>query len=80
MRQTDEEDLWVVYTITLQESRGTPSPMKIVCRQSEWDAMELAQPGRQTLVEANIPNEGAAERLARGTSGDGRKVGYPRRW
>jgi len=37
--------------------------MDAVCEQSEWEAMERAQPGYHTLVQAGITNE--AERLAR---------------
>ena len=35
--------------------------------------MERAQPGYHTLVLSGISNEGEAERLARGTSGDAAK-------
>jgi hypothetical protein len=47
--------------------------MKAVCEQSEWEAMELAQPGYRTLIQAGIANEAEAERLARGTSGDAKQ-------
>ena len=59
--------LWVVYQMSV---RGHPDGMRAVCEQSEWDAMERAQPGQHKLIQAGIPNEGEAERLARGTSGD----------
>jgi hypothetical protein len=62
--------LWVVYKMTV---RGNPDGMKAVCEQSEWDAMELAQPGYHTLIQAGIANEAEAERLARGTSGDAKQ-------
>jgi hypothetical protein len=62
MSKTRETLLWVVYRMT---SHGKASGMKAVCEQAEWDAMELAQPGRHTLVLAGITNEGEAERLAR---------------
>lgn len=58
---------WVVY---LSPMRNNHAPLNAVCNQSEWDAMELAQPGVHTLVKGGILNEGEAERLARGTSGD----------
>jgi hypothetical protein len=58
---------WVVYKMTV---RGNPDGMNAVCSQAEWDALELAQPGYHTLIRAGIANEGEAERLARGTSGD----------
>jgi hypothetical protein len=35
--------------------------------------MELAKPGQHQLIHAGITNEGEAERLARGTSGDRQK-------
>ena len=50
--------------------RGNPDGMNAVCEQSEWDAMELAKPGHYQLIQKDIASEGAAERLARGTSGD----------
>ncbi len=59
--------LWVVYKMPL---RGNPDGMNAVCEQSEWDLMELARPGQYQLIQKDIPSEGAAERLARGTSGD----------
>jgi hypothetical protein len=42
-----------------------------VCEQAEWDALEAAEPGVRTLVRGRIGTEEEAERLARGTSGDG---------
>jgi hypothetical protein len=59
--------LWVVYQAL---GSGKLDGMNAVCEQSEWEAMELAQPGKQKLIKAGITNEGEAERLARGTSGD----------
>lgn len=68
MRKTKMET-WVVYkTIASVERKQDVS--NAVCEQSEWDAMELAQPGRHTLIQAGIQNEAEAEKLARGTSGD----------
>ena len=32
--------------------------------------MELAKPGQRQLIQGKIANEGEAEKLARGTSGD----------
>jgi hypothetical protein len=61
---------WVVYKMTL---RGNSDEMNAVCEQSEWEAMELAQPGYHTLIQAGIANEAEAERLARGTSGDAKQ-------
>jgi hypothetical protein len=59
--------LWVVYQMHV---RGNADGMNAVCEQSEWDAMELAQPGQHKLIRAGIANEAEAERLARGSSGD----------
>ncbi|HJT76275.1 MAG TPA: hypothetical protein VJ739_03660 [Gemmataceae bacterium] len=73
--KAENDVLWVVYLMTLH---GKPEGMKAVCEQSEWDAMDLSQPGYHTLVRAGITNEGEAERLARGTSGDP-KPRHPRR-
>lgn len=58
---------WVVYRTA---SKGMPEGATAVCERAEWDAMEAARPGQQTLVQEGIPNEGVAERLARGKSGD----------
>jgi hypothetical protein len=58
---------WVVYRMPI---KGTPDGMRAVCEKKEWDAMELARPGHCTLIQADIANEGEAEKLARGTSGD----------
>ena len=44
--------------------------MRAVCDRREWDAMERQRPGFYTLIRADIGNEGEAERLARGASGD----------
>jgi hypothetical protein len=60
---------WVVYLMTVH---GKEPGVNAVCEQGEWDAMELAHPGRHTLVRSGIASEGEAERLARGTSGDAR--------
>lgn len=66
---------WVVYRVTLHNQ---PEPRNAVCEQGEWDEMERLQPGHYALVRAGITNEGEAERLARGTSGDP-KPRQPRR-
>ncbi len=65
--QKDQRASWVVYRMTIH---GKESGMNAVCQQSEWDAMEQAQPGHHKLIQAGIANEGQAERLARGTAGD----------
>ncbi len=66
MRKQKPES-WVVYRTA---SKGMPEGVTAVCERAEWDAMEAARPGQQTLVQEGIPNEGVAERLARGKAGD----------
>jgi hypothetical protein len=68
--RTEKKVLWVVYRTTLRGKQGKSATMNVICEQGEWDAMELAQPGQHTLVQAGITSEGEAERLARGSSGD----------
>ena len=64
-----KKPLWVVYEIgAAQKDQG----MNVVCEQDEWDALQLVQPGKHKLIRIGITNEGEAERLARGTSGDSR--------
>ena len=67
MPKSHEAVLWVVYTM---DPLGKTPGINVVCEQTEWDALELAHPGRHTLVRSGITNEAEAERLARGTSGD----------
>ena len=62
MRKNEKSILWVVYRMSIH---GKPRGMDAVCEQSEWEAMERAQPGYHTLVQAGITNEAEAERLAR---------------
>jgi hypothetical protein len=64
---TKRNPLWVVYKSII---RGVPDGINAVCEQTEWEAMQLAKPGQQQLIQTGIANEGEAERLARGTSGD----------
>jgi hypothetical protein len=66
---------WVVYRMPV---KGVPDGMRGICEQWEWDAMELARPGVNTLIQAGIVNEGEAEQLARGTSGEVRPRGSKR--
>jgi hypothetical protein len=67
MRNTPVCTSWVVYRTT---PHGSQLGINVVCEQSEWEAMERVRPGQQQLVQSGISNEGIAERLARGTSGD----------
>jgi hypothetical protein len=59
--------LWAVYK---KFTKKVPEGMNAVCEQEEWNAMELAKPGQQQLIQGGIANEAMAERLARGKSGD----------
>jgi hypothetical protein len=68
MRITQQPMSWVVYRMTIH---GKATGMNAVCEQGEWDAMELAQPGRHMLILAGITNEVEAERLARSSPVDG---------
>ncbi len=70
MRKTNRAELWVVYqrTWTVQRKLVVSNA---VCEQGEWEALEQAEPGVYTLVRARIASEEEAEKLARGTSGDG---------
>ena len=58
---------WVIYQAVVN---GAVTGPKGVCEQAEWEAMERAKPGGTWLVQSGIADEGVAERLARGTSGD----------
>jgi len=62
MRTMMRSESWVVYGATI---RGKATGLAAVCDQGEWDAMELAAPGRHTLIKAGISTEGAAEQFAR---------------
>jgi hypothetical protein len=62
MRSTKQPLSWVVYQIAPGK---IPQGMKAVCEQQEWDAMQLSQTCRHTLIRAGITNEGEAEQLAR---------------
>lgn len=66
MRKSPEAVTWVVYRMTMHGREA----MNAVCPQDEWDAMEVDRPGYHRLIQGDIANEGEAERLARGTSGD----------
>ncbi len=51
MREIEKVISWVVYRMTIHNK---PTGMNAVCEQSEWEAMELAQPGYHTLLLAGI--------------------------
>ena len=67
---------WVVSQLT---GESKEEGHNVVCEQDEWDALKQAQPGKHRLIRSGIPNEGEAEQLARGTSGDGLRSGYARK-
>ncbi len=67
--RAEKDQTWVVYSMPL---KNCAEPMRAVCEQREWDAMDRAKPGFYTLIQAGISNEGEAERLARGASGEAR--------
>ena len=52
---------WVVYK---SRHAGEHGP-NAVCEQQEWDEMESADPGLQTLLRSGIASEAQAEALAR---------------
>lgn len=58
---------WVVYLMPLKAGQD---PVRAICSQAEWEAMDRAKPGHFTLVQGGLANEGEAERLARGRSGE----------
>jgi hypothetical protein len=62
-------EAWVVY---LKPMKGSQDGIRSVCEQREWEAMEKDKPGYLTLIQSGIRNEGEAERLARGSSGESR--------
>ena len=70
MRKKKAGESWVIYLMPLH---GNKEPAHAVCSQEEWKELELVQPGFHKLLRAGILNEGEAERLARGTSGDSRR-------
>ena len=72
MKSAAENTSWVVYQTVLN---GNQVGMNAVCEQYEWEAIERSRPGHYVLVRAGINNEGQAERLARGTSGDSKARG-----
>lgn len=67
MKQT-----WVIYLRAVKNTDG----MKAVCEQSEWEQIELAQPGKHRLIRAGIATEAEAELLARGDSGASKAKSY----
>ena len=66
MREPHEVRPWVVFRMTVH---GRPVGGNAVCEQTEWDAMELAEPGYHTLIRAGITSEAEAEQIARDAPG-----------
>src|SRR4051794_37725755 len=66
MRKSVRVVAWAVYQ---SSAHGEPGP-NVVCTQAEWEAALREQPGACRLIKDGITNEGEAERLARGASGE----------
>ena len=75
MRKNEQDEMWVIYQAI---SGGVVTGPLAVCSQNEWEKFERDHPGQRSLVQGGIANEGVAERLARGTSGDAKPRGIPR--
>ena len=69
MRKSNKSEFWVVYRRVMKVN-NKEFETNAVCEQSEWEAMELENPGLHTLIRDRIRTEEEAELLARGTSGD----------
>ncbi len=64
MRESRLPITWVVYLMTIHKQTDR---LCAVCKQSEWDALELTRPGYHLLVRGGIATEVEAEKLARQT-------------
>ena len=67
MPRFTSDETWVIYQAIIS---GVASGPQSVCTQKEWEKMEREHPGARSIIRGGISNEGEAERLARGTSGD----------
>ena len=65
MRKKQSAEVWVVY----KSYFAGPEGPNAVCEEWEWNAMELATPGRNTLIRNGILNEAEAEKMARESPG-----------
>jgi hypothetical protein len=74
MRNYRQATSWVVYRTSFQ---GTAGSRTGVCDQTEWEAMEVAKPGVQTLIRGGIASESEAEQMARTAGYDTNKS---KRW
>ena len=62
-----QPESWVIYRLVIDGAVTGPNG---VCEQAEWEAMERADPGGTFVIQSGIADEGVAERLAQGVSGD----------
>jgi len=76
MRNAIHAESWAVYQIA---ASGKEPAANAMCDQNDWAEIERLSGGRCTLIRGNIRNEGEAERLARGTSGDTKPRVKPQR-
>jgi hypothetical protein len=67
LNRSRRPESWVIYRSV---SNGAVSGPCGVCEQAEWEAMERTAPGGTFVIQSGIADEGMAERLARGASGD----------
>ncbi len=72
MRVTEICRAWVVYRMTLSKNAIGGN---VVCEQREWEGIEANRPGYHTLLHSGIGTEEAAEKLARGTTGETMPLG-----
>jgi hypothetical protein len=74
MRNQRRAVSWVVYRMALH---GVPAGRPAVCEQDEWDALEAAKPGANTIIRSGILSEPEAERVARDAGYD---AGKSKKW
>jgi hypothetical protein len=75
MRYATQASSWAVYRIAAQ---GKEPATNAMCDQGDWAEIERLSAGRCVLIRSHVTNEGEAERLARGTSGDAKpRVRHP---
>ena len=76
MRRFEQVESWGIYHPV---NKGLAFGPHAVCEQDEWELVERARPGSQTLVQCGFPTEGAAERLAGGRPATPRRGSRGRR-
>jgi hypothetical protein len=74
MRKSEAEEAWAVYQVV----QGKQAGIRVMCRQSQWEALALSHPEANILIQDGIVSESEAEILARGTSGDAKKKQPPK--